>query len=859
MRQLESVARTLRCESLPAVANRFVVACLIGFVLLNAGVYGQQSPIQGLPAVFKAENGNEFSLALKEQIQPEEDAVGLIADTKENKLYLLVSADREEPIELLFELKGTPAEAWRISTMDAPDNPVKEVTVKLEPDEDLSNPEKLAFPFRGKLKNLPEKLSDDHGNELHISESGSGNAVLSHNTPNGADQGAIMVDLPEPSSKEEPADAEPESPFPITFNLILEGHPATDWEVEEESPKNISFTIEENRMIQPSQVSMHFIKKEQGSGGQPNPSGEDEESYLASTLSESPLPEHLEVELILLPVDIAVDANRDGVIKFVGNATADAEYDKTEEAKPFRFWVNDDDDRDNKDHPGSNVKDCDNNHIESLRDLEDFTRLHLHIGGLQDAIASGELSVGLKWRNTSGASPSIKVYQAAETNGGDEYLKSVIAGGNQSTGATATALGTVNNGGSFKFPTSFWAENMLLGRHRLSGEHPDRHLIFEGAAEGKGELVLTFWKGTKKLGEGSGVWIQLMNVRKMYQSSEDDRFEESGDEENTSITFVHGWNMSPAGSRNYAETMFKRLWHRGFKGRFAYFRWNTGWSDAFDNVPRYGEALEAYFAKYNSSEYHAWTVAGPALKQFMQQIPSTNKNIAAHSMGNIVVGAAMRSGMTVNNYAMMQAAVPSACYDERELLKQADPVTHKTKFLGPLKSVTVWTTLTPDDDPDPQTLALAYRGLLGDIGRNTNIINFYLPNDNATAYAWEINNEVTKPPGGFMTGHFRYVRTNPSGQKLYKDYGGGLHVYDWFCRYDSVSFACRTWAKAVGAERRTRGSVQSDVDLGNSAFELPGVQSSGFGDRHSGQFEANFQNLKPFYDALLDELRLSRN
>jgi len=53
-------------------------------------------------------------------------------------------------------------------------------------------------------------------------------------------------------------------------------------------------------------------------------------------------------DLLLLPVDIAVDANRDGVIKFGGNyddpAVAGKPQDKTEETKPFRFWCNDDDD-----------------------------------------------------------------------------------------------------------------------------------------------------------------------------------------------------------------------------------------------------------------------------------------------------------------------------------------------------------------------------------------------------------------------------------------------------------------------------------------------------------------------------------
>ena len=163
------------------------------------------------------------------------------------------------------------------------------------------------------------------------------------------------------------------------------------------------------------------------------------------------------------------------------------------------------------------------------------------------------------------------------------------------------------------------------------------------------------------------MWLDLKNVKAMYQSSTNNVFEQPPDEAKQAILFVHGWNMSPDGSRNFAETMFKRIWHRGFKGRFAYFRWNTDWSDAFDNVPGVGQAAEAYFANYNDSEYTAWTQAGSQLTEFVQQVPSDyTKNIAAHGMGNIVVGSALVAGMTVNNYAMMQAAVPAACYDERE-------------------------------------------------------------------------------------------------------------------------------------------------------------------------------------------------
>lgn len=198
----------------------------------------------------------------------------------------------------------------------------------------------------------------------------------------------------------------------------------------------------------------------------------------------------------------------------------------------------------------------------------------------------------------------------------------------------------------------------------FSAQNPKVCLLFKGSGEGKGQLMLTIHKadGTE-IGEGPGVWLDLLDVRKMYTSSETNMLTGTppGETQQT-LAFVHGWNMSPDGSRNYAETMFKRLWHRGYKGRFAYFRWNTDWSDAFDNVPVVGEAAEAYFAAYNDSEYTGWNAGAPTLKTFVQSLPYQNKNIAAHSMGNIVVSEAMRQGMQINNYALMQPAVPAACY-----------------------------------------------------------------------------------------------------------------------------------------------------------------------------------------------------
>ncbi|HEY5814440.1 MAG TPA: hypothetical protein VIT23_17525, partial [Terrimicrobiaceae bacterium] len=74
-------------------------------------------------------------------------------------------------------------------------------------------------------------------------------------------------------------------------------------------------------------------------------------------------------------------------------------------------------------------------------------------------------------------------------------------------------------------------------------------------------------------------------------------------------------------------------------------------------------------------------------------------------------------------------------------------------------------------------------------------------------------------------------------------------------RYEAVSFACRTWGKAAGAEARTEGAIPvvGKVDLSSVQYSLPG-QNTGFDRQHSAQFERDIQQLKPFYDQLLISL-----
>ncbi len=417
---------------------------------------------------------------------------------------------------------------------------------------------------------------------------------------------------------------------------------------------------------------------------------------------------------VLVPAALAVDANRDGAIKVASEDASDA----TSAAKPYRFWLNDDVDRHNMvDASGSfagfDVQDDLNptehngdldwqrNTVPGTRDLEDWARLWINIGGLQDMIASGQIAIGLKWKNVTGT-PSIKLLRAYEANGGAAYLTSTTVASTQVTGSYGSAI--VNAAGSTTLiePTNadwdFVIPTAALGN--FSANNPTAHFLFEGCQRGKGELTIVLLKNTggsfTKLGDGPGLWLDLKNIKEMYERwtvgdgpaanwltgaggggapadnatiSQDrlpagataGQYTAQSPEQNQYILHVHGWNMHPWEKDAFTETAFKRLYWQGYRGRFGSFQWPTTYHDHDFSA----------ITDYDEGEHTAWLTATPLknLLVALHQQYGANVYVLAHSMGNVVTGEALRlaattgAGQVVKAYIASQAAVPGQCYD----------------------------------------------------------------------------------------------------------------------------------------------------------------------------------------------------
>jgi hypothetical protein len=388
----------------------------------------------------------------------------------------------------------------------------------------------------------------------------------------------------------------------------------------------------------------------------------------------------------ILPMEVALDANRDGEITFDSK-------DKTTTDKPFRFWINNDQDDVEIDEPiivDANNRDLLDSTINSSRDLEDFSRVKIKVGIPIQQLQEGKFKLGLKFKNSTTTGPVIRIWPNESEIGSRDYLTNGTAAVRQ---RSKTCIGDTYTETIF-IPKSYW-----LGR-----SNSEAHLIFEGVRKGMGELVLMIKPENASEVESTSIHLNLLDVREMYQrarvANEAEQIpspatnpappaqtwiwdpwnwpysEDLQATEKTAI-FVHGWRLKYMDYMNWSDTSYKRLWHQGFKGKFYSFRWatfsgdNNGLPYGFDeNVE--GTAFPPGGTTYNASEYRAW-LCGPTLASFVNQLPNAgNRSLFAHSMGNVISGAALRSGMLIDRYAMCNAAMAAMAYDPDPILRKAD-------------------------------------------------------------------------------------------------------------------------------------------------------------------------------------------
>jgi hypothetical protein len=577
----------------------------------------------------------------------------------------------------------------------------------------------------------------------------------------------------------------------------------------------------------------------------------------------------------LLPLEIAVDANRDGNIMFASDNPFNEEEDSTTQDKPYRFWVNSDMDTqaqaDAKEGNGDeSVNGADpanedwdatrNSVIDSTRDLEDFQRLHLSIGGLRDGISNGTIKIGFKWKSVT-QTPAVKIYRAADPEGALDYLSDMEAAQAQLADNYKTAIATVQGTEIALVPANVFED--------LSDTNVKVPLLFEGAGVGKGQLVAVILKsdGATVLGEGLGVWLNLKKVTDMYQESRatpwvitdpqthyeeqppaveteagalsPGSFDAPPDEQHKVVLWVHGWNVSEKRYQQQTQAMFKRLWWQGFKGRFVALRWNSVVQDVdqWSELEGIYDALKLFFQTapnalaYNQIEYKAFKYGAALNDCINNRLPTGySVHLAAHSMGAILTSQAVHAGNGASACVIMNAAAGAQMFDNNLADEAGFPVGR------------------PYNVPE-----LGYKGYFASNGLAA--VNFFNPLDNAVLVAWRINNNLELMP---------VIQSKPwvgVDQQYYWDVTEARTKFkkkptqqpNWFYRnvtdaHESMALASQSRTEAAGTRGDVQGAVQLNVSM--AAGDMFGQNS-----QHSPQFDFNIQNgVMEFYNQLARRL-----
>ncbi len=568
----------------------------------------------------------------------------------------------------------------------------------------------------------------------------------------------------------------------------------------------------------------------------------------------------------IISVSAAVDFNRDGTISLY------SPEDTTTPERPFVFWTNVDYDKagtvDETDWEEDDVEmpqsaylgDAFETGITCRRDLEDFARIQFDFSALYTYLGEAEnVELFAHFEAENGQHPAVQFYLEVPPEGGRNYLTDNDLSYNQIHAPYGILCGSAGTSRSKCLP-EMWKQPQSWGCSQL---------IFEGVAAGKGKLVFELRQGDKTLATLPPVYMDLRAVEDMYETFTVGDVDQPGvdyadttwpavtftqttgqalpapqtAEEKDYILFVHGWNMEPWEKTAYADTMFKRLWHQCYKGRFGAFRWPTFWFDT--PIP----ALD----NFNASELHAWNSAS-RLKALIENraavfnVSGASKvRLYAHSMGNIVASECLRqfgnSAAPVHTYISAQAALSARAWDTLVPTVAPEPVMPDVfgHFWQPGSSnlnAAGW-------GGNPSYLAPSA------MPTNTIFINHYNRLDWALAN-WRINTRL-KPGAGY-----EYVPQN--GCFLKSDEFPQSHYMSFPDeRYDALAFAAQSYSFATGAEEGTSGKFDSaqSIDLTNYFLTPEERENNQMADKHkhhSGQFRSTIQKRWTYWREALVEM-----
>ena len=502
--------------------------------------------------------------------------------------------------------------------------------------------------------------------------------------------------------------------------------------------------------------------------------------------------------------------------------------------------------------------------------MEDFARLQLYTGGLNDSFKNGTLYIGLKWTDVSSGAPAVKLYKNYETGGGTGYLNDPdiadsqvgVYGDGHVAIKDASQSGSrtvVDSSGVFVLPSALFAG--------LTDSDPKTHLLFEGCHEGKGQLKLVILKKENgaytEIGEGPGVWLDLQEPNKFIQRwtcGDGDRTpvtsytldtSKSGtfaaptkDEEKDFVLYVHGYNMQEFEKQRWIETTYKRLYWLGFKGRVGGFTWPCAQSA----IP------------FDASEERAWQ-SGAQLNALLASLKSQGYrvHVIAHSQGNVVMGEALRqagpNSALVSTYIASQAAIPAHCYDASQPDRNGPTAFTPTT---PNVYARYWTSIQDAHLPETWgSLSPSYLATTYVQGAADKFVNFYNPQD----WALTGNGVLPLADDGSQPGWLANQRLKPDNGYDYVSYIGfrdsplfSFNPKQYAFPDDRFTiFAYCAEARSLALGSTSTGGVfaGSEVNLFGAPYNYRNQHIY-----HSGEFRSFYAQRWQYWQSVMDACNL---
>ncbi len=436
-------------------------------------------------------------------------------------------------------------------------------------------------------------------------------------------------------------------------------------------------------------------------------------------------------DIRLVRAGINIDANRDGSID-------DGETMK--EGWPFFFWINNDQDREESggdDLPTTDLfaADCNNQVIDSTRDLIDFFPLSLNIGELIRLFPpDGQTRYTLSQQDSAlnFVVTSLRPCKAGEPN----QTTGIKNCGNYLNQPLEKA--TVQRiTGEIDLPIPFLESVLNHGRSVL---------LFEVNKKSYAPLVFTIRRGNEVviqleqflyLSEVEQMYRHL-NLRNISRSYEGEPIKDWAKNEGIPtdldppwglpdhltpkkyLLFIHGFNVSAQQARGWNAEMFKRFFASGSQTKFIGVSWNG------DTSPDYHEAV-----------FRAFQVGEALPSQLPYPINDNPITIAGHSLGNVVAANAIqRGGLKPVAYLALNAAVPAEAYvtHREQRIEETQMTEWSWRKYEPRLYANQWYKLFSPTDARSQ---LTWKNQFSKAAAV--LKNYYSPGDEVVAAADEIN------------------------------------------------------------------------------------------------------------------------